>query len=464
MIEKNKILITKMKEIIENEQKEKEKLKLVDFTATFYWLNVCGKYRDYHLEKEIEKIGKNRLKQNIVNQYKKNRVLHIITETYLTGGHTRLLNNWIKFDTDKIPDVVIINPQKSKLGNWLKENIKQKKGTIYFLKKQKILLKAQELLGIIENYSEIILHIHPNDLITCLALSCLNNNQKVYFVNHADHVFSLGYNYSNCVLELSCDGQKMGNIKRKIEFSEVLPIPIEKIISEEKIIVSMAAEYKYEPTSKYNFQLFLDELLEVNKNIIFNLIGPSEKNKMWKPLKEKYGNRINLLGVLKKEEVDKKLKEANLYVDSFPLSSYTCILEAINLNIPVISLKTELSDLDSLKEIKVKNISELILKINNILNNENENENEDLKKLIAQDHYENGWLNRLREIRFKDYRNKNILKEDVDYYFEDYEKLFLSASKDRVSKFSYRRFFNLKIKNQIKIMIIYLKIFYSCKN
>ena len=186
------------------------------------------------------------------------------------------------------------------------------------------------MINILKNYSEIILHIHPNDIITCLALSCLNQNQRVFFVNHADHKFSLGYNYSNCVLELSKDGKEMSRLKRGIKFSEVLPIPIDiheilernikrYKIRKEKILVSMASEYKFLPTKKYNFQNFLDELLGENENLIFNLIGASEKNKIWEPLKRKYGNRLNLLGLLLKEETQTILKNADLYVDIFHL-------------------------------------------------------------------------------------------------------------------------------------------------
>lgn len=468
-IEKNRTISEELKKMIEKEENQIEKLKLIKLTATFYWMNICGKYRDKFLEEQLREIGEKNLKKSKAN-YIKNRNLHIITEAYLTGGHTRLLNNWIKFDEDDIiSDVVIININASSLGEWLIKNIQAKNGKIFYIEDENIIIQAQELLNVAKNYSEIILHVHPNDIVTSLALSKLDRNQQIYFVNHADHVFSLGYNYSNCVLELSSEGKKMGELKRKIKYSEVLPIPIDDIREpekiekrtqkkiDEKIAVSMASEYKFLPTKKYNFQSFLDQLLETNEKLVFNLIGVSEKNKIWKPLKKKYGERLNLLGILSREQTQNILKNADIYVDSFPLTSYTCILEAINLNLPVVSLKTEVADLDCLLGIKVDKISNLISKINEILDFKEKFLNTELKENVKKMHSRMAWQNKLREIRTQKYSLKNNLEEETSYFLTDYEMFFQEISEKRIFKFSYRQFLNLNIKNKIKVLIIYLK-------
>ncbi|MGL6098744.1 MAG: hypothetical protein ACRC0G_03855 [Fusobacteriaceae bacterium] len=465
-IKSNKKISEEFFEILSNEKNEIEKINLIKIFSNFYWSNIVGKYRDNTLEKELFNIGKNSY-QNENTNFKIQNTLHIITETYLVGGHTRLLSNWIKFDVDVTPDVVIVNPENSKIPNWLIENIKEKNGNLHLIKNKDISLKVQEMTKIIKNYSEIILHIHPNDVTTCLALANLNEKQKVYFVNHADHVFSLGYNYSNCVLELSEDGKKMGQKKREIKYSEVLPIPIDEELNynffdnknnlKQKIVISMASEYKYLPTEKYNFQDFVDKLLNSNKDIIFNLVGASEKNKIWKDLKTKYKERFNLLGVLPKEKAREELLKSKIYIDSFPFASYTSLLQAIDLGLIAYSLKTEVADLDSLKSIKVDTIDLLVEKVNQSLLKNDVQENLFVKNKVKEYHYKEAWQKKLKEIRNKSFDKKNILEKDTDYYNDDYERLFLSNAKKRFFKFSYREFLKLKLKNKFKILLLNFK-------
>ncbi|MGL5367714.1 MAG: hypothetical protein ACRDAG_05365 [Cetobacterium somerae] len=466
-MEKNKMVFEELKKIINDEKNQIEKINLIKFVASLYWRNITGKYRDSFLEEELFNFGKDICKNiSIKRKVKFGESLHIITETYLTGGHTRLLSNWIKFDEEVVPNVLIVNPEYSKIPNWLIKNIKEKQGNLYITKSNKEIFKVQEIAEIVKEYSEIILHIHPNDVITCLALANLSDKQKVYFVNHADHTFSLGYNYSNCVLELSEDGKKMGKEKRGIKYSEVLPIPIEEKENfelennfqkfEKNIVISMASEYKYLPTEKYNFQDFIDKLLASNKEIIFNLIGPS-KNKVWDELKSKYKERFNLFGVLSKDKAQEELLKASIYVDSFPFASYTSLLQAIDLGLISYSLKTEVADLDSLKSIKVENVDLLVEKINKSLLKKDLYQNLVVKNKVKEYHYKEAWQNSLKKIRMKKFDKKNILDKEIDYYSGEYEKLFLSISPKRILKVSYRQLLKLKLKNQIKILLLHLK-------
>lgn len=487
LIEKNYNFSQCLKKYFFKEKNIEIKLKLAKYYATYCWQNRVGFFQDLEFEKELGNISlKYRINTfNIKNDLNK-KTLHVASEVYSSGGHTRVINNWINFET-KNQDLLIINSEGSQIENWLKETLKEKSGKIILLQQNNILEKAKELFNIAQNYERIILHIHPDDIIPILAFSNSKIIEKIYFYNHADHVFWLGLTINKCVLDLTSEGKELSLKKRGIINSEVLSIPLEKKQQESKtidtdkiyetynlkknskIIFSMATEYKYNTILDYNFFEFLEKLSPflIKYDVYFLVAGPSLKNKFWKRIYECSKKRVIPLGILPKEKVKEIWKIVDLYIDSFPMNSYTCLLEAISNNIKCFSLKTPISDLDCLKKIKVDTNEKLIKEIERffLYKNNYKEENIEIANSLKKVHFKNGFLNNLKKIYLENDNQKNINYRLIKEYFnDDYENFFVNQKNKILFLNKNSVYFNfLKIlkKMDIKIFIKLLYLYYK---
>ncbi len=449
LIEKNYKFSQVLKEYFFKEKNINVKLKLAKYYATYCWQNRVGFFQDLEFEKELGKISsKYKINTFEIKSICNKRTLHIATEVYSSGGHTRVINNWINFE-EKNQDLLIINSEKSQIESWLEETLKKNAGKIILLRQNNVLEKAKELFNIVQNYERIILHIHPDDIIPILAFSNSKIIEKIYFYNHADHVFWLGVTINKCVLDLTSEGKEFSLKKRGIINSEILSIPLEekqqetKIIDineiyesynlrkNSKIIFSMATEFKYNTILDYDFFEFLEKLSPflIKCDIYFLVAGPNLKNKFWKRIYECSEKRVIPLGVLPKERVKEIWKIVDLYIDSFPMNSYTCLLEAISNNIKCFSLKTPISDLDCLKKIKVDTTEKLIKEIEKffIYKNNYKEENIKITNNLKKIHFKNGFLNNLQRIYLENDNQKNINYRLINEHFNDsYENFFVN--------------------------------------
>ena len=489
LIEKNYKFSRILRKCFFEEKNINTKLKLARYYSTYCWENRVGIFQDIEFENELIKISKD---NNVNTKYLGNnfngKTLHIVTEIYSSGGHTRVINNWIKFE-NKNQDLLIINSEKNQIESWLLNTIKISNGNLIFLESKDTLDKAKELLNIAKNYKRIILHVHPNDIVPILAFGNSDIIKRIYFYNHADHTFWLGLTINKCVLDLSCGGKELSIYKRGIINSEVLSIPLEqnqkenKVIDIEidkiyklynikknnKVIFSMAIGYKYDTILDYNFFEFLEKLIPflIKNNIYFLIAGPSLKKRKWKKFYEASNKKIIPLGILSKEEVKDIWKIVDLYIDSFPINSYTCLLEAISNNIKCFSLKTPISDLDCLKEIKVNTIESLIKEIEKffIYENNYKEENMRINNNLKKIHYKDGFLNNLKQIYSKNDNQKNINYRFINECFNDNYEKFFANQKNKIlflnKNSMYFNFLRILKKLDIQIFIKLLCLYYK---
>lgn len=486
-IEKNYKFSKKIKECFFCEKNINQKLKIARYYATYCWQNRTGIFQDIEFEKELGKISfEYRLNTDYIPIINNKKTLHIATEVHSSGGHTRVIDNWLKFENIS-QDLLIINSEKSQIEDWLKNTLFSINGKLILLQSKNILEKAKELFEKAKDYERIILHIHPDDIIPILAFSNSEIISKIYFYNHADHVFWLGITINKCVLDLTSEGRELSLKKRGVINSEILSIPLEeksrknKVVNKEeiyklysisknsKVIFSMATEYKYNTVLKYNFFEFLKKLTPflIENDIYFLIAGPSMKNKSWKIINKYSEKRVIPLGVLPKENVNKIWEIVNLYIDSFPLNSYTCLLEAVANEVQCFSLKTPISDLDCLKMIKIDTAEKLIeeIKKNLIYKNNYKEENIEIINNIKKIHFKNGFLTNLKKIYLKNddkiITNYRIINkwfdDDYERFFANQKNKILFLDKNGLC-FNFLRILKYRdVKVFIKILYFYLK-------
>lgn len=387
----------------------------------------AGKYIGFYYSFELENTAKCIAKKmNVlctIQQPKPiNRVLHVISQVYEVGGHTRLLENWLQYDKNscRSNSLVVTNQGIRQIAAVQLSNIKKNIKNLYFLidRGKSISARVKYLEEISKNFDVIVLHSHPEDVIPLLCYS--NSNIPILFVNHADHRFWVGRSISNLILEIRESGSILSNTKRnvKIENQRILPIPLQQPIylSKEQVreklllqrddivIFSVASAHKYIPITNYGIGNLLLEIVNYREDIKVIVIGPNDKNPYWRNLKTLSNGRINAIGI--KPQIDEYYIASDIYLDSYPISSLTSLLDAAKYGLPVLSLNTGMktSDIDDIAlnnlDFCFSNHEELLARMRYLVDNVTERAiyGTECQKEIENFHIGSGWLMLLEKI------------------------------------------------------------------
>ncbi|WP_412971998.1 hypothetical protein [Glaciecola sp. MF2-115] len=288
------------------------------------------------------------------------RILHVLTRSYLKGGHTRFVERWMETATpDEVHSVYITDQHhEHEVTPTIHKQTKRLSGKLILAESGLPLLKnAKNLRVEASNYDFIILHHHMHDAVPIVAFGNKNFKQKVIVFNHAGHLFWLGALITDFVIDIERGQNQISKVKRGIEFSKVINLIAPevpeikhdaakvrkkfKIPSKGFVICAMASDAKFTPIEKYNFPSTIAKILEKTENTYFLGIGPHKRNPIWKDLLKQYPHRVILLGSRPFSEVQSLLKSSDLFLDSFPFNSWTSMIDAISLaHLPVLSLKT----------------------------------------------------------------------------------------------------------------------------
>lgn len=150
----------------------------------------------------------------------KNAVLHVATEVYDTGGHTRVLEDIVANLPDKRHVLVLTGgsagrpPQLSKL---LQERFATLGLSVIYLHRQALFDRVKELVTLIRNLAPhtIFLNAHHFDSVAYGAV-CGYSAPRVHFLHHADHQPSLGAtrtDYEHFDLTPECHGACRKHLK-----------------------------------------------------------------------------------------------------------------------------------------------------------------------------------------------------------------------------------------------------------
>ncbi|WP_321311725.1 hypothetical protein [Halarcobacter sp.] len=438
----------------------KDKINYLNSLVYFLTSNVTTKFSDQFLEEELNKISKS-LEFNLSKEYKKKSILHVMTESYSIGGHTKLVELFIENSKLNYPyQSLVITDQKVELANSLKDTIDNLGELIIIDVNKSPIDKSKQLANIASNYELIVLHIHPHDITANLAFGNTKFKRPIIYLNHADHIFWCGVSISDLVLDLTEEGSYFSKNIRGIKKSKIINIPIiEKksnltkedarnylnIDHNKKIILSIASEYKYGKTKKEILN-FANMAMNITKNVQnsqFLLIGPSKENSHWNEVFSKTKGKVVPLGPKDRELLEYYILSSDLYIESFPFASYTAFLDTALFGIKMMNLDTPIFTLDVVKEnnISYKSIEELESNAIKFLNSDVKNND----ILDLSNHLEDKWGKNLI----------NILKNDIENDHQIYE--FISKEGDS----KYLNYIIKAIGSNLSLMIFVKKLPYG---
>ena len=352
-------LIKKLRET----EGEKKKENLACFLLWFATYHNTGYFTSSVLEKFFVDMAKSiSLKEKNIS-YEPNSFLHVLTEGSPRGGHTRVVERWIKnAPLNQKHSVVFLKKLKKELSQ-LKTNVEEKNGAYICLDKVPGLKdKALELRKLALGYQYVICHTNMEDPTATVAFGTEEFTRPVAFYNHASHLFWIGKSMADVVLDIIQDDE-ITEIKRGIKNTFFVGVPLKEITyqvsdknalrqklklpTDKKIIVSSGSIFKFKPIGKNSMIPMLEKMID--EDTYCYLIGPSLKEKMWRDVYKKTNGHIIPLGYVNFNAgfLD-YLSAADVYLDSYPLFGGTAMIDAIAQSTPGVSLKQTLLQFDYL--------------------------------------------------------------------------------------------------------------------
>ena len=309
------------------------------FAATHY----PGLLSDGRLEAAIKEIGTNIAPASCKGRKRRRIqgcVVHIATELYSVGGHTRVLQRIVK-TWDKVKHVVILTGV-----NALPPEVPGGFGDARFIRIQKPSPQTQvrEIREVVAELSPmaVILHHHPYDVIAVCALAIDEPPLRIIY-NHADHRFWVGASVADLVIDFRHIAATVSREFRGVQRSVVLPLPgplnritqrlRPKVRGERKNVqlISVASAYKFLPFEEFDFVADFASFLSHESNVSFDIIGLGGS-----PWLVDYNLPANLRVWPASPHIDEWLANSDFFIEPYPFGTALGLWDAMHFGcIPV---------------------------------------------------------------------------------------------------------------------------------
>lgn len=321
-------------------------LQWVRLTAEVAWAAHPGRLSDERLEAVALAIGR-RLEPAPEEPAERvpsglparRRVLHVATAVASSGGHTRLLENWVGADDASVHALMLLDQGAEPVRAALAGRIAASGGTVTVVPPGTPLLERARRLrrAARSGYDCVVLHHNPDDVVPLVAFA-VEDVPPIAAMNHADHIFWLGAAVTDLLVEFREFGARLSRERRGIRRNVVFPLPLDirssyptreearahlGIAADEQVLLTIGSAAKYTPTARQRFFDTLARVLDANPRARLYVIGVGEEHAGMLAIARH--NRMRLLGVM--HDPSDYQSAADLYLEGFPFGSYTALLE-----------------------------------------------------------------------------------------------------------------------------------------
>jgi glycosyltransferase involved in cell wall biosynthesis len=322
-----------------------------------FWRH-SGLFVSSELEQILWTIGRETMpiypRENNLLLQKQRQILHVASAVHGIGGLSRMIWRWIQQDTQSSHSLVLTQQTSTYVPSILKDAVLGSGGKIISLNETTvggILAWAKRLRKIAALADIVVLHTWPDDAIPVIAFANKEQTPPILLLDHADHGFWMGASISDIVVNLRSSGMNLSKQRRGIEPDRITLLPIilpllERELSQQQakqklgfdpdsiLLLSIARAPKYKTIDQINFADAHVPLLKKYKNAVLVVIG-SDNHEDWSAAVEQTEGRIKILA--EREDTHIFYQAADIYVDSYPLTSITSLLEAGSYGVPLVT-------------------------------------------------------------------------------------------------------------------------------
>ncbi len=328
----------------------------IQLAGQYAWFHPTGVLASWDLETILAKLSRilspDRRARNRERVAAPRKILHVLSEVYALGGHSRLVWRWIRADGLRMHSVALTRQMESEVPAPLKFAVEATGGRIHFLDRRRggLLARARALRSLAGKFDHVVVHTHPWDVTPPIAFTADEERPPLTLMNKDDHVFWLGAAMADQVAQMRPAGSLLCQERRGIPASRcrMLPLPLEipqepvrrqearqalGIAGDAPVLLSVASPYKYETAGEHFTAILLPLLHEFPEAILF-VLGPDARGP-WQSAADQCGGRLRAVG--RRGDAEMFYRAADIYLDSFPLNSLTSALEAGIHGKPIVS-------------------------------------------------------------------------------------------------------------------------------
>ena len=338
-------------------QGDLERLLLIATLAgNMTWCTPVGLLADPRLERAVVSTARaGGAAPTVDGTRDRGRVLHVLSEAYGVGGHTRLAGRWMERDPRR-SDVVLTN-QGGASPDLLRAAVRAAGGRIFDLKQahRTFVARVHALRRHMDDADVVVLHTHPWDAIALAAANLPGPRPPVIVENHADHTFWLGLGCADLVVDNRSPAlrvtRELRGVRPERHARLALPVPEQESVTgraemrealgldEQVAALSVGHAYKMSPVWGEGFDVILSRALERFPELVVYLVGPAG-TEQWARLSARFPGRVFPLGVI--PDPESLFPAMDLYLDSFPLTGGTALIEAAMAGLPTLSLQRDM--------------------------------------------------------------------------------------------------------------------------
>ena len=397
-----------------------KKFELAEFLAYLASYAHTGYYYSYELEKFFIECAQ-KYSTEICTDFQEKSFLHVVTNFYKRGGHSRVVEKWIKQAPDnEIHSVVLLNQQYNHdITEVLQENIKEKNGTLeIFDTRLSTIDRALELRKLASKYEYIVLHTHMEDATSLIAFGTEDFKRPIIFYNHADHMFWLGLSIIDALADIRPESfvtkEKRGVIKPyyvgvPIDYSQHCNLTKEKAREElnieknVRIVLTIGADYNFVNLPNKSYSNMLADFIKDKENTYIYVVGPSKQSKQWLEACKRSNNKIKLVGKVDyNTKYFKYIAASDFILDSWPMGGGTVMIDAVSNNRAVLSLDSTVGQFAYLTKSQAycKSEEEFFEKFNRLLNDETFANDLllELKQNLEKENSQESFVNNIRKM------------------------------------------------------------------
>jgi glycosyltransferase involved in cell wall biosynthesis len=326
-------------------------LRAAMLAGNYAWLAPIGLLSDVRLERTVVHAVRGSGQVTVESDRRRGRVLHVLSEAYTIGGHTRLAGRWMDRD-ERTSDVVLTN-QLGPVPDRLIESVRGAGGDLHDLRSATAGLvdRAHALRRLMDRADLVVLHVHPYDVVALAAANLPGPRPPVIFENHADLSFWLGVAGADLVCDLRTSARALDVGLRAVAGERIglLPMPVEAMTSpsgdalrrelgirpDAVVAVTVTDTWKVAASWGRGMHQLVDRALHWSPQLCFVLVGVTP-DAHWARLGKRYPGRVFVVGRVPDSAPYFAL--ADVFLESYPTRAGTTPLEAAVLGLPVVAL------------------------------------------------------------------------------------------------------------------------------